>query len=594
MSSARLSTTKLAFGAIMSRTGQAFGGMGEPFRMMRLSAGRPGAFHVMTPAYRYGDKVIGQDLLAGQFNYAGQSVDVGAHGDPWTITVPSPRYAAWLHSFDWMDDLLAMNPKGKSAKNKGNLDEKAAAVRARTLVDNWNTHYGQWNSFNWNTDILTPRLWAWLKHWSPVLSADSAGPNAATRRASVMRQGKYLRGRFKKMAPSLTRLQAAATLALLGARLTEKAEGYLARGLDWLDDEIEVQVLPDGGHISRSPEATFKALDILLTLDTLLADRGVEGSRAITRAIDRMVPMVAFFCHQDGGLAGFNGGGPSDPRHIKAVLDAAPGEAKAFSYGPHTHYQRLAAGDSVLILDTGSTPPLGFDKEAHLAPLAFELSTDLGRLVVNCGWNDQQSPGWRRPMRSSAAHSGLTLEGQSPGQLLPKGWKTKQAGEVVLHDSGPVSAKRKEQDAGIWLEATHQGYHSRTGLGHRRRFFMSSDGVDIRGEDSLYVPLGHQPLSREERAFDIRFHFHPDVRVSISQDQSSALLVQKGQAGWRFRTDCGPLKVEDSVYLAEGAKPVRCQQIIISGRALSDGDGETKTNRARWSFRKLESRRKDG
>ncbi len=589
MSSARISTPALAFGTIGSYLGKTAESMGEPFRMMRLRAGRPGAFHVMTPAYHYGDKVIGQALLAGQFNYGGQSVDVGAHGDPWTINVPSPRYAAWLHGFEWMNDLLAVGPK-----SKGKVEEKAAAVRARGLVDNWITHYGQWNNFSWDTDILTLRLWIWLTNWSPVLSADSAGAKAVSRRASVMRQAKYLRAQYKKMSPSLTRLQAAATLAIFGARLTEKADGYLARGLDWLDDEIETQILPDGGHVSRSPEATFRALNILLTLDTLLADRGVEGSRSITRAIDRMVPMVAFFRHQDGGVASFNGGSPHDPRHIKTVLDAAPGEAKAFSYGPHSHYQRLSAGQSVLIVDTGSNPPTGFDKEAHLAPLAFELSTELGRLVVNCGWNTEQSPGWRRPMRSSAAHSTLTLQGQSPGQLLPKGWKTKQRGEVVLYESGPVQAKRKEQDVGIWLETSHQGYHSRSGLGHRRRLFMSSDGVDIRGEDSLYVPLGHQPLSREERAFDIRFHFHPDVRVSISQDQSSALLVQKGQAGWRFRTDCGPLTVEDSVYLAEGNKPVRCQQIIISGQALSDGDGEARSNRARWSFRKLESRRKDG
>ncbi len=556
---------------------------------MRLRAGRPAAFHVMVAGYHYGDKALGKDLLSGQFVYGGQSVDIGAHGDPWTIAVPSPRYAAWLHGFSWMNDLLAVGPKAK-----GKVEEKAAAVRARTLVDNWITHYGQWNSFNWDTAILTPRLWYWLVNWSPVLSADSAGPNAGARRAAVMRQAKYLRTQYKKMPSSLTRLQAAATLALFGARLTEKADGYLARGLDWLDDEIEGQILPDGGHISRSPEATFKALDILLTLDTLLADRGVEGSRTISRAIDRMVPMVAFFQHRDGELASFNGGGPGEAHHIQTVLEAAPGDAKAFSYGPHTQYQRLYAGESVLIMDTGTTPPLGFDSEAHLAPLAFELSTELGRLVVNCGWNEEQAPGWRRPMRSSAAHSVLTLESQSPGQLLPKGWKSSHAGEVVLYESGPVKAARKEQDVGIWVEASHQGYRPRTGLAHRRRFFMSSDGVDIRGEDSLYVPLGHQPLSREERAFDIRFHFHPDVRVSLSQDQSSALLVQKGQAGWRFRTDCGPLILEDSVYLADGAKPVRCQQLIISGRALSDSDGESRTNRARWSFRKLESRRKDG
>lgn len=589
MSSARLSTSSLLLAALSARTRSLRDSLSEPFRMMRMRAGRPGPFHSAKPSFHYGDKAEGQELLAGKFNYGGQSVDVGLQGDPWTITVPSTRYAAWLHSFDWMKDLLAVGPKAK-----GKVEEKAAALRARSLVDNWITHYGVWNHFNWDPAILTPRLWIWLVHWTPVLSSDAAGPKAAQRRASVMRQMKYLRGQYKSLPTSVLRLQAAAVLALGGARLTEKSEGYFARGLDWLDDEIDAQILPDGGHISRSPEATLDCLDILLTLDTCLADRGVEGSRTISRAIDRLVPMIAFFLHSDGRLGSFQGGAPGKASRIKALLEAAPGEARAFSYSPHTHYQRLAAGESVLLIDTGDSPPRPYDLEAHLAPLAFELSTELGRLVVNCGWNDEQPPGWRRPMRSSAAHSTLSLDAQSPGQLLPDGWKTRHVGEAVLENAGPTKGARKEQEGGIWLESSHQGYLSRTGLGHRRRLFMSTDGVDIRGEDSLYVPLGHSPQSREERPFEIRFHFHPDVRVSLSQDQASALLVQRGQAGWRFRTDGGPLRLEDSVYLADGAKPVRSQQLVIPGQALSDNDGEGRTNRVRWSFRKLESRRRDG
>ncbi len=589
MSSSRINTSSLLIQATDKRARTTLSSVVEPFHMMRLNAGRPAPFFAMTPAYYYGNKTIGKNLLAGDFSYAGQSVNVGIHGDPWTVIVPSTRYASWLHSFVWINDLLAVGPR---AQNK--VAEKAASVRLRSLIDNWITHYGQWNAFNWDPEILVPRLWYWLVHWAPTLSADKAGSKAATRRNCAMRQLKYLKRRYKSLPSSTLKLQAAAVLALGGARLTEKSEGYLNRGLDWLDDEIEAQILPDGGHISRNPEATLDCLDILLTLDTLLADRGVEGSKLISRAIDRLTPMVTFFMHSDGALASFNGGGPATSARIRAVLNAAPGITKAFAYGPHTEYQRLVAGDTIIIMDAGNTPPREYDQQAHLAPLAFELSTDIGRLVVNCGWNKEQTPGWRRPMRSSAAHSTLTLGNKSPGQLLPLGWKTKIAGNGISHEAGPSKVARKEQDAGIWLEASHQGYFDRTGLVHRRRLFMSKDGIDIRGEDSLYVPIGHSPLSREERGFDIRFHFHPDVQVSLSQDQSSALLVQKGKAGWRFRTDKGPLKLEESVYLAEGHKPIKCQQLVITGQALSDNDGEGRTNRARWSFRKLESRRRDG
>ena len=80
------------------------------------------------------------------------------------------------------------------------------------------------------------------------------------------------------------------------------------------------------------------------------------------------------------------------------------------------------------------------------------------------------------------------------------------------------------------------------------------------------------------------------VQVSLAQDMSSALLVQNGRSGWRFRTDGGPLAVESSVYLGGGARPVKCQQLVITGQALADGDGQGRENRVRWSLRRLKGR----
>jgi uncharacterized heparinase superfamily protein len=150
-----------------------------------------------------------------------------------------------------------------------------------------------------------------------------------------------------------------------------------------------------------------------------------------------------------------------------------------------------------------------------------------------------------------------------------------------------VKATRKEQDSGIWLESHHEGYLGDYGLSHRRRLFMPSDGHDVRGEDSLFAPMGSIPIRRDQVPFAIRFHIHPKVRVSLSQDKSSALLVVDGKAGWRFRTDGGQVALEDSVYLATGSAPVKTQQLVIYGDAFCDSDGESRSNRVRWSFRKL-------
>jgi uncharacterized heparinase superfamily protein len=553
--------------------------LGGPARAFNLNVGKPAVFHDTRPSFIYGDKKIADVLVKGHFEYAGQHLDIGAQGDPWTVAVPSTRFASWLHGFEWLDNLAVSK-------------DKNAAIRARHLIDKWIAVYGKWNLFAWEPDILASRLYHWLSTWSPLLTGDSLSDDAQTRRSSALKQLKRLRGTYKRTSPGLSRLRAAAALVMGGARLKEKADGFLGRGLDWLDDEIEVQILPDGGHVSRSPEQALTALQILLTLDSMLQSRGVEGSRAMSRAIDRLAPVIPFFTAADGKLFSFNGGGEANKARLKAIKKAAPEiTSKSFGYCPHTGYQRIDAGGTVLLVDTGVTPPRPFDAQAHLSPLAFELSTELGRLVVNCGWNDQQPQRFRRAVRATAAHSNLVLDNRSSGRLLKEGWGTKQLGEVVAIEAGPVSATRKEQISGTWLETTHGGYRQETGLSHRRRFYMSVEGDDIRGEDSLFVPLGAVPLSNSELPFEIRFHFHPDVRVSLSQDQQSALLVQGGKAGWRFRTDGGPLTLENSVYLGAGNKPMKCQQIVISGRAFCDSDGETRSNRIRWSFRKLEARK---
>jgi len=554
--------------------------LGAPARAINLNAGKPAVFHDIRPSFIYGDKKTAEVMLKGHFEYAGQKLDIGVQGDPWTVAVPSTRFASWLHGFHWLGDLAVSK-------------DKNAAIRARHLVDKWIAVYGKWNVFAWEPDVLADRLFHWFSVWSPLLTGDNLSEDAQIRRNSAVRQLKRLRTTYKRTSPGLPRLKAAAVLAMGGARLKEKSDGFLGRGLDWLDDEIERQVLPDGGHVSRAPGQALETLQILLTLDSLLQARGVEGSRAMSRAIDRLAPVIPFFTAPDGKLFTFNGSGEGEKAHIKAIKRAAPETtAKSFGYCPHTGYQRIEAEGTVLLVDTGATASRPFDEQAHLAPLAFELSTELGRLVVNCGWNAQQPQSFHRAVRSTAAHSNLILANHSSGRLLKDGWGSKWLGEVVDVEAGPVTATRKEQVSGTWLETSQGGYREETGLMHRRRFYMSVEGDDMRGEDSLFVPLGAVPLSNTEKPFQIRFHFHPDVRVSLSQDQQSALLVLGGKAGWRFRTDGGPLSLEDSIYLGAGHKPVKCQQIIISGRAFCDSDGETRSNRVRWSFRKLEARKK--
>ncbi len=563
---------------------------GAPIRALNSGTIRVPDFASLAAPLPIGDTARGSQILDGRFVLGAQNLDVGAHGDPWSVPAPSQNYATRLHSFAWLDDLAA-TVLSKTLIRKNPTIMENANKRACYLVDCWIAVYGKWNTFAWRSDILTNRIYAWLTNWKTLLSgsnndSDDTGEEAA-RRTNLVRQLKYLRKVYSQTPAGIGRMKAAACLVIAGACLDGKQDGFLDRGLDLLDDEIDAQILADGGHISRSPEQALQALEILLQVEAALDARGISGSKEIRRAIDRTAPIIAFFSTEDGHQFSFHGGGTGNPHRTESLLARAKIKAKSFGYSPHTKYQKLERNGITVMIDGGDVAPRPFDLDAHLAPLAFEMSTPSGPLFVNCGWSRDQPAHWRQSMRATAAHTTLVLDGKNAGTLLETGLAAKLIGSAVSQGAVSVSCARNEQESGTWLEASHNGYLKDYGLSHRRRLYMDLTGADIRGEDQLFVPLGVDPLRRDLIPFAIRFHLHPDVKVTLAQDGHSALLIQPGGKGWRFRADGGPLQIEKSVYLAEGSRPTRSEQLVIHGNAYGDSDGQTRSNRVRWTIKRM-------
>ncbi len=559
---------------------------GAPMRAMNSGAIRVPDFASLPIPLDIGDATQGLQILDGQFILGSQNLDIGTDGDPWSVPAPSEIYAARLHSFNWLNDLSAIGLSKKYARKHPRLADRSGA-RARYLVDRWIAIYGKWNPFAWRDDILANRVYTWLTNWQVLLGEDKDSTDEAARRVSLVRQLKRLRKTYRRTPDGLFRMKAAASMVIAGACLSGKQEGFLDRGLDLLDDEIDKQILADGGHISRSPEQALDALEILLQTEAALDARGIAGSKEIRRAIDRMAPMVTFFSTEDDHQFSFHGGGTGNPHRTKKLLSRAKIKTKAFGYAPHTRFQKLERSGVTVMLDAGNTAPRPFDLEAHLSPLAFEMSTPTGPLFVNCGWNADQPEHWRQSMRATAAHTTLVLDDQDAGRIVESGLTAKLLGLAVAQSADGVNCARNEQETGTWLEASHNSYLKAYGLSHLRRLYMDLTGTDVRGEDQLYVPLGAEPLRRDQIPFAIRFHLHPDVKVTLAQDQHSALLIQPGGKGWRFRADGGPLKLEKSVYLADGSRPRRTEQLVIHGKAYGDGDGQARSNRVRWTIKRM-------
>jgi len=518
-----------------------------------------------------GNRARGDAIIKGNFSVGGQRIEIGRHGDPWTIPLPSLGFARKIHDFSWLYDLSAAGaPTG--------------GPKARELTDRWIAVYGKFNTFSWSHEVLIPRIIAQAACWAHLLNTDDE--NASARRGSFARQVVYLRKTRNRTPGGLCKLLSLCAMSMGGIMIGDKT--LMNKSLDELDDALEIQILGDGGHISRNPDAARRSLHALLLIESLLKARKDVPSKPMRRAMDRLAPVISFFTAADGQYSGFNGSGEVARKSLLALTKRSGVKARTFSYMPHSGYQRLEKFGTILLIDTGETPPRPFDNNAHLAPLAFELSRPSGRMIVNCGFNGLQPESWRSAMRETAAHSTLVIDDCSAGELITGGLSEKIYGSAVRHGIDQVSASRKEQEGGIWLETSHDGYVDTTGLAHSRRIYMDETGRDIRGEDSLFVPVGKAPkVSGATYPYALRFHVHPDVRVTLSRDKRSALLILKSGEGWRFRTGAETLSLEKSVYLARGTQPERTQQLVISGNALSDNNGQDRSNRVLWSFRIL-------
>ena len=483
-------------------------------------------------------------FLRNRFRFDSQTLDA-EHSSIFDCTLPGADFAAALHGFEWLRHLEAAG--GENAKK---LSLK--------LASDWLTRHAHYGKPAWRPEIIAARFINVFTHGRFFL-ANSDLLWRSKFFVSLRNQARVLARTISEAPDGVPRFRAAAALVLAGLCLADARNAV--EGLTRLGKEIERQILPDGGHVSRSPQALLETFLVLTMVQQTLEAAHRESPPAIRNALDRMAPMLRFFRAGDGALAVFNGGAENDARYIGALLAGEDAQGKPFGHAPHSSFQRLAAGKTIVLQDIGMPPRGGFSTEAHAECLAFEMSVGGHRLIVNCGASDGQDESWTRALRGTAAHSTLTLNDTPSAEVLSVSWLESALGPRLLA-TGHVETRRSETVEGIFVESSHDLYLARYGIVHRRRLVLSPKGNTLTGVDRL-IPMRHGPYRGPALPFAIRFHVHPDVRLSLAQGGGSVILKLPSGEGWRFRYG-GPLEIEESVYLGGGTLR-RSEQLVIAG-----------------------------
>ena len=509
-----------------------------------------------------GDADKGYDLYRGIFSFAGRNVQVGAN--LCFTVIEDTHWQRQVHSFTWLKDLHAASSELHRAQ-------------ARSLITDWLTSQKDHPSCGNDLDVTARRLISWLRHSEFLLERASSSFESTFFR-SLGRHMRWLSRHLPFAPQSKARLEAALALSF-GAVCLDMGTNVQEQALQNLTTEINAQILPDGGHVSRNPQAVAHLLAEFLSLAGLLEKLSIEVPSQLVAAIDRMMPMLKLLMHGDQGLAAFNGVGKTMKPLMRAILEIDDADGHPAAYARYSGYGRLEEGKSAAIIDCGLPPIPRFAEVAHAGLFSFEFSEGAHRIVVNCGAPAEQNGRWAKLARTTPAHSTALLGDMPSGRISDNGLIHKLAGGPVITGARHVDCEIDHGTEGSIFQGRHDGYADPFGLIHERMLWLCPKGEDFRGEDR-YFDAEPKNDRADHVGFALRFHLHPSVKATLSQDASSVMLLLPDRSGWRFTAKGARIALDESVYLVDLLEPQRSQQIVLTGL-------KAKGHKVNWAFKKI-------
>lgn len=293
-----------------------------------------------------------------------------------------------------------------------------------------------------------------------------------------------------------------------------EAQMWLKIGLDIIAQELQEQVLPDGGNFERSTMYHAIFLEDLLDLVNLAgAYSGLVGNEHVDQwraTASKMLNWLEAMCHPDGEIAFFNdaaiGIAPS-PAEIKAYANrlGISSDRVAISSGKPTliqfadsGYIRLNAVQAVAFLDVAPIGPDYIPGHAHADTLSFELSLFGERVLVNGGTSQYGSGSVRLEERGTQAHNTVAIDGENSSEV----W----SGFRVAKRAYPRGLVVKQSDQSVWVACAHDGYTRLPGRAVHKRSWQLHNGKLL---------VQDQVVGEFETAV-AHFHFHPNIRFAAT------------------------------------------------------------------------------
>jgi len=453
----------------------------------------------------------------------------------------------WLYNLHYFDDLNAV---------KAVLRRKEHS----SLMDQWIVCNSPGKGNGWEPYPISLRVVNWIK-WA--LQGNSLSERQLL---SLFQQTSRLFQRLEYHLLGNHLIANAKALVFAGLFFEgSRSDKWLNKGVCILVNQINEQILDDGGHFERSP--MYHAIILEDILDLIQVARAYPG-RISTKNLDewrkkalKMVWALEALCHPDGNIAFFNDAAMKIALH-PAKLVAYAGKLGIGKLGirsgkyknsrvrklSETGYVSLARNRVSLIVDAAPLGPDYLPAHAHADTLSFELSIGKQRVFVNSGTSCYGTGMERLRQRKTAAHNTLTVDGQDSSEVW-SGFRVAKRAKIGKFNVDTFWDKDV-------IEASHDGFGRFKKLGfHHRRWTLSDTALTI--EDRVEGTGIHLVC--------LYFHFHPLIEVISAQDEF--ILMNQGNGLGKIQMDPAlDYKIYDNTYHPEFGKSSPSKMLVANIR----------------------------
>jgi len=392
------------------------------------------------------------------------------------------------------------------------LQEKGRPWESKSfLVESWIQSNPQGVPDAWEPFPVSLRIVNWIKLF---LSPEAAGKLEERWLKSLYVQAQWLEKNIEYHLLANHFFKNGKALVFAGCYFDGvDAWRWLKKGLTIIGEEVDEQILEDGGHFERSPMYHSMILEDCLDIDNIMTGMPSPEVQMLRQRLRQKIgTMIVFLdgmCHPDGDISLFNDAAIGIEAKAATLFDyfeRLTGEkAKKITGGAcvfcKSGYYILSPrpGDR-LIIDCGPVGPDYQPGHAHCDTLSFELSLLGRRVIVDSGCRQYVDGDIRQYNRGNAGHNTVSIDGENQSEV----WGAHR----VARRAYPLDAALEATpDGSLRFSGAHDGYCRLPGSPvHRRTVTWSGNILLI--EDRI--------TGRGCHDIESRLHICPDLAVALT------------------------------------------------------------------------------